>query len=71
MKKNSSILIIYNARLVDSKMDGNGTIIIAEGKIRGITLGECKSAKNALLLAQAFLTEVSLSQLQSFTMQKA
>lgn len=57
MKKNSSILIIYNARLVDSKMDGNGTIIIAEGKIRGITLGECKSAKNALLLAQAFLTE--------------
>lgn len=57
MKKNSSILIIYNARLVDSKMDGNGAIIIAEGKIRGITLGECKSAKNALLLAQAFLTE--------------
>ena len=57
MKKNSSILIIYNARLVDSKIDGNGTIIIAEGKIRGITLGECKSAKNALLLAQAFLTE--------------
>ena len=50
-------MIIYNARLVDSKMDGNGTIIIAEGKIRGITLGECKSAKNALLLAQAFLTE--------------
>ena len=50
-------MIIYNAHLVDSKMDGNGTIIIAEGKIRGITLGECKSAKNALLLAQAFLTE--------------
>ena len=57
MKENASVLIIYNARLVDSKIDSPGTLTIAGGKIRGITLGECKSAKKALLYAQAFLSE--------------
>lgn len=57
MKENASVLIIYNARLVDSKIDSPGTLTVAGGKIRGITLGECKSAKKALLYAQAFLSE--------------
>ena len=56
MENFSSILIIYNARLVDSKIDSPGTVTVANGKILGITLGECKNAKKALLLAQAFLS---------------
>ena len=51
----SSILIIYNARLVDAQIDSPGTIIIEEGKIRSVILGECKSAKSALMYASAFL----------------
>ncbi|WP_294429382.1 dihydroorotase [uncultured Treponema sp.] len=51
----SSILIIYNARLVDSKIDSPGTLIIEDGKIRTVILGECKSAKSALMYASAFL----------------
>lgn len=57
MKKNSSVLIIYNARLVDSKIDSPGMVIVADGKIRGLALGECKKAKKALLYASAFLSE--------------
>lgn len=53
----SSILIIYNARLVDSCIDSPGTLIISDGTIRGVFLGECKTAKNALLYASAFLSQ--------------
>ena len=53
----SSILIIYNARLVDSSIDSPGTVIISDGTIRGVFLGECKTAKNALLYASAFLSD--------------
>ena len=51
----SSILIIYNARLVDAKIDSPGTVIIENGKIRSVILGDCKSAKTALLYSTAFL----------------
>lgn len=53
----SSILIIYNARLVDSNIDSPGTLIIGDGKIRGVFLGECKTAKTAIMYASAFLAE--------------
>lgn len=53
----SSILIIYNARLVDSKIDSPGSVIISDGKIRGVFLGECKTAKSALSYASAFLAD--------------
>ena len=53
----SSILIIYNARLVDSSIDSPGILIIKNGKICGIYLGECKSTKKALLYSSAFLAE--------------
>ena len=53
----SSILIIYNARLVDSCIDSPGILIIKGGKICGIYLGECKSTKKALLYSSAFLAE--------------
>ena len=55
--KNSSVLIIYNAHLVDSKIDSDGLIVVADGKICGVTLGECKTAKKALLYAQAFFSD--------------
>lgn len=55
----SSILIIYNARLVDSSIDSPGTVIISDGTIRGVFLGECKTAKNALLYASAFLSDLN------------
>lgn len=53
----SSILIIYNARLVDSCIDSPGILIIKGGKICGIYLGECKSTKKALLYSSAFLAD--------------
>ena len=54
--KENSILIIYNARLVDSKIDSPGTVIVESGLIRAVILGECKSSKTALLYASAFLS---------------
>ena len=53
----SSILIIYNARLVDSKIDSEGMIVVQNGKILALLLGECKTAKAAFSLASAFLSE--------------
>ena len=53
----SSILIIYNARLVDSNIDSPGTVIISDGIIRGVFLGECTTAKTALLYSSAFLAD--------------
>ncbi|MCR4822310.1 MAG: dihydroorotase [Treponema sp.] len=52
-----SLLVIYNARLVDSKTDSKGTIILSKGKILGISLGECRDSKKALLLASAFISD--------------
>lgn len=57
MNKNS-ILVIYNARLLDSNIDSPGSVIISDGKIRSLIMGECKSEKNALLLAKAFLSNI-------------
>ena len=59
MKNNSSVLIIYNARLVDSKTDCKGTLILENGKIKSVIHGECNSEKTAALHAQAFLSENS------------
>lgn len=55
MNEKSSILIIYNARLVDSHIDSPGTVIIEDGKICGVFLGECKTVKSAMFYASAFL----------------
>ena len=52
----NSILVIYNARLVDSKIDSPGTVIVESGKIQAVILGECKTSKKALLFASAFLS---------------
>jgi dihydroorotase len=62
----SSILIIYNARLVDSNIDSPGTVIVGGDKIRGVFLGECKTAKTALLYATAFLAECPADAQPSF-----
>ncbi|MBQ9205120.1 MAG: dihydroorotase [Treponema sp.] len=57
MENKSSTLIIYNARLVDSKIDSLGSLIIENGKIKAVLLGECKSGKTATLSATAFLAD--------------
>ena len=66
METNSEILIIYNARLVDSKIDCPGTLIIANGKIQNVIQGECKSAKTALLYASAFLSNFNSDEKPDF-----
>ncbi|MBQ4377890.1 MAG: dihydroorotase [Treponema sp.] len=55
----SSILVIYNAVLVDSKLNTPGAVVVEDGKIRAVLLGECKTAKNALHYASAFLSDSS------------
>ncbi|MBR1721665.1 MAG: dihydroorotase [Treponema sp.] len=57
MDNDSSMLIIYNARLVDSKIDEMGSLIVENKKIRAVILGECKTAKTAMLYASAFLAK--------------
>lgn len=57
MKNDSSVLIIYNARLVDAKIDSPGTLIVTHKKIQAVLLGECRTAKAALTAACAVLPE--------------
>ncbi|MBR1403679.1 MAG: dihydroorotase [Treponema sp.] len=66
MKNYSSILIIYNARLLDAHIDSPGSLIIADKKIRAVLLGECKTAKTALIYASAFLSDVEMDLKPSF-----
>lgn len=54
----SSILVIYNAILVDSKLNTPGSLVVVDGKIRAILIGECKTAKNALQCAAAILSDI-------------
>lgn len=54
-KKKSSLLVIYNARLVDSKIDSAGAVLIANGKIRSVWLGNFATINDvAKVLASEF-----------------
>ena len=59
MNENSSLLIIYNARLVDSKIDTEGAVVVSDGKIQAVLLGKCSTKEAALAYAQAFLSGAS------------
>ena len=50
-------LIIYNARLLDSKIDSLGALVIENKKIRGLFLGECKTEEKARELALSALSD--------------
>ena len=52
----NSILIIYNARLVDSKIHEKGALIIENGKIKNVILGEYESEKKILSYANTFVS---------------
>ncbi len=60
MKTYDSVLIIYNARLVDSSIDSPGMVVLQDGKISGVFFGEIKDAKNAMRVASAVLTDMDL-----------
>ena len=63
MKSYNSILIVYNARLVDSSIDSPGMVVVAERKIRGVFLGEIKDVKSALKVASSVLSEMEMKPL--------
>ena len=50
----------YNARLVDANTDASGILLVAEGKIAAILLGEF-SAESAKTLAESFFSDTSAS----------
>ena len=50
----------YNARLVDANIDASGILLVAEGKIAAILLGEF-SAESAKTLAESFFSDTAAS----------
>ena len=55
------VLIVYNARLVDSGIDCAGAVVCAGKKIRAVLLGDFLSPESALHAASAVLSEGELS----------
>lgn len=60
MNKVSSVSIIFNARLVDAKLDSPGVIVVKNGVISGVFLCNCDNSRAALNIASAVLTEKDL-----------
>jgi len=54
-------VVFYNARLVDSRFDSQGAIIVSNKKIRSVFAGECPTVKAAKRLAAATLSDEDLS----------
>ena len=60
---NSSILIIFNANLVDSKIHEKGALIAENGKIKSVIFGECETEEKARSYASAVFPDFdSISQ---------
>ncbi len=53
----TDITVIYNAHLVDNRLDGRGAVIMVNKLIRSIFLGECVTQKDAEQICAAALTE--------------
>lgn len=60
MNSADSILVIYNARLVDSCLDSPGMIVVKNRKIRAVFLGEVSDAKSAVKIASSVLTQMEM-----------
>ena len=54
----SKILIIYNAILVDSSIENPGLVVVKNGKICGVFLGEVKNSEMAFVIASSVLPEI-------------
>lgn len=52
-------LVIYNARLVDSKIDSYGTVLISDGKIKSIILSEKDSDSSSSSFSNGDNAEIS------------
>ena len=59
----SKILIIYNAILVDSSIENPGLVVVKNGKICGVFLGEVKNSEMAFVIREVLfcLTQKDLS----------
>ncbi len=62
----SKVLIIFNARLVDSHLDSPGSLVIADNKIHSIFLGKCNDSKSAAMFAGSTLDEHNLLEKPEF-----
>ncbi len=51
------VKVIYNATLVDSHLNHPGAVVIADGKIAGIYLGECETQEEAAKIASAAIPD--------------
>ena len=56
---NTKILIIYNALLTDSSIESFGAVVIKNGKILGVLLGQLKDQESALLAASSVLGKLT------------
>lgn len=54
----SKILIIYNAILVDSSIENPGLVVVKNGKICGVFLGEVKNSEMAFVIATSVLPKI-------------
>lgn len=59
MAKASNILIIFNARLVDSKIDSDGAIVVVNGVIHSLHLGDYSDKAVVIDSASAILKEAA------------
>lgn len=62
----NDFLIIYNARLVDAKMDSPGAVVVENGKISGIFLGDASSKDVATNVAVSSLSFANASKAEFF-----
>ena len=49
----TELLIIYNAHLVDSRIDSDGAVVVVGGKIHSVFLGSCSTQESANKLMSA------------------
>ena len=55
MNKFGSTIVFYNARLVDSCIDSPGVVVVCNGRIAGVFLGEVTDSKAALKIAEPLI----------------
>ena len=62
----TEVLIIYNARLVDARIDGEGAVVVVNGKIRSVFLGNCATLEAAGKLLGAVAGDLGSNVLPSY-----
>lgn len=62
----TEVLIIYNVHLVDSRIDGEGAVVVVNGKIRSVFLGSFPTLESAGKLLAAATSDLGASVLPSY-----